>query len=625
MDQNAKQLIAEKIRTSGSFLVTVSKHPSVDQLASAIGLSLMLSALGKHSTSVFSGDVPNTMEFLEPEKAFDSSVDGLRDFIISISKDKADKLRYKVEDDFVKIFITPYKGKIDEKDLNYSQGDFNVDVVIALGVNKRDELDESITAHGRILHDAAIVSVTAGQPAESSLGSINWNDPAASSISEMLVSISEALQGGILDASMATAFLTGIVATTDRFSNDKTTPKIMTMSAQLMAAGANQQLIANNLQLGAKSEPNKSEVAKEGEEIDINALIKGEKSDKDDKEDDKLVDKSKIDSNESLEEIEKEVNAHQDTPKSDDSNPDNKEAKPEEASPEAEDPAIVKLEEAIAHQGANTLDSIQAKVNSGQDLARPPEPTPAPQPAGPVAQIEHRAFVTEPATDPNQNPSPQQSGMISGVKGLGPQGTTDEQREMGGTFNATSYEAHEQSQTEAKTGLNHQILDHKPIGGGASPAPQAPPTPQMPVANDPTQQIDEARRAIDAAMGNPGNAAGAYTPANDPIQALNAAPMPGEGELGGQIHIDNQGIMSPGPAPMPMNQPQQMAPPSPPPLPPMQQQMPQQPQQPQQQPQNPGVPQQMFAPPPQMTNNGSQQMFSPPPPPPMPGQQPPNL
>jgi hypothetical protein len=59
--------------------------------------------------------------------------------------------------------------------------------------------------------------------------------------------ISESLKSGIVDNQIATAFLTGIVASTDRFKNEKTTPKAMTMSAQLMAAGANQQLIAEEL------------------------------------------------------------------------------------------------------------------------------------------------------------------------------------------------------------------------------------------------------------------------------------------------------------------------------------------------------------------------------------------
>ena len=119
-------------------------------------------------------------------------------------------------------------------------------MLVALGVEERDNIDQAIMAHGRILHDATVIGVMAGSiPMD--LGSINWQEPSASSLCEMLVSISEAFGSGLLDNQMATAFLTGIVAETDRFSNEKTTSKVMTMSAQLMAAGANQQIIASEL------------------------------------------------------------------------------------------------------------------------------------------------------------------------------------------------------------------------------------------------------------------------------------------------------------------------------------------------------------------------------------------
>lgn len=228
-------------------MVTVRSNPTVDELAATIGLTLMLNKFGKHTTAVFSGKVPSTLEFLKPEDTLEATTDSLRDFIVSLDKSKADKLRYKVEENVVKIFITPYRTSISEKDLEFSQGDFNVDIVMALGVTQREELDQAITAHGRILHDATVATIIAGQR-ESGIGNINWQEPAASSLSEMLVSISEALQGGLIDEQIATAFLTGIVAETERFSNPKTTPKVMTMAAQLMAAGANQQLIANELQ-----------------------------------------------------------------------------------------------------------------------------------------------------------------------------------------------------------------------------------------------------------------------------------------------------------------------------------------------------------------------------------------
>lgn len=246
--QPAKQQIIERVKQAQNILVTVSNNPSVDQLAACIGLTLLLNKMDKHATAVFSGAVPSTIEFLQPEKTIETNIDSLRDFIISLDKSKADKLRYKVEDQVVRIFITPYRTSISEKDLVFSQGDFNVDVVMALGVKDRVHIDGAITTHGRILHDATVVSVNAGQGAATDIGQINWTEPTASSLCEMLVSISEAFGSGLIDNQMATAFLTGIVAETERFRNAKTNPKVMTMAAQLMSAGANQQLIATKLE-----------------------------------------------------------------------------------------------------------------------------------------------------------------------------------------------------------------------------------------------------------------------------------------------------------------------------------------------------------------------------------------
>src|SRR5690606_19983162 len=182
----------------------------------------------------------------------------LRDFIIALDKEKADHLRYKVEGDVVKIFITPYRTTITQNDLEFSQGDYNVELVLALGVKDKGNLDAALQAHGKIFHDATVATFSCGD-APSKLGDIDWHDPNASSISEMLVSVSEALKtdSPIMDEQIATAFLTGIVAATDRFSNNKTSSKVMTMAAQLMAAGANQQLIAAKLEEAHEIGPNK--------------------------------------------------------------------------------------------------------------------------------------------------------------------------------------------------------------------------------------------------------------------------------------------------------------------------------------------------------------------------------
>jgi hypothetical protein len=250
-DKSAKQKLSEKIRAVSNVLITVSRNPSVDALSAALALTFALDRLGKHATAVFSGQIPPAMGFLKPEKTFENNADSLRDFIISLDKDKADRLRYKVDGDLVRIFITPYRTRISESDLNFSEGDYNVELIIALGVENRDELDEAIAAHGKILHSAILATVNADNQ-KNSLGTIVWNDEKASSLSEMVAVLCAGLadpnaKKPLLDEAVSTALLTGIVAATDQFTNAKTSPTSMKLSADLMARGANQQLIAKEL------------------------------------------------------------------------------------------------------------------------------------------------------------------------------------------------------------------------------------------------------------------------------------------------------------------------------------------------------------------------------------------
>ena len=244
-DGSSKQRIIDSIKDVTNILVTVSANPSVDELSAALALTIFLNKLGKHATAVFSGEVPPAISFLNPDKTFEQTANSLRDFIIALDKEKADHLRYKVVDDAVKIFITPYRTTISEKDLEFSQGDYNVELVVALNVENSERIDAALTAHGRILHDAIVVTMTAGG-IKSGLGSVDWHEDSASGVSEMMVELINDLrtQSAALDEQIATALLTGIVAVTNRFSNNLTSSRVMTVAANLMAIGANQQLVA---------------------------------------------------------------------------------------------------------------------------------------------------------------------------------------------------------------------------------------------------------------------------------------------------------------------------------------------------------------------------------------------
>ena len=238
--------VAVKIEQSSNILVALSKDPSVDEISAALGLTMLLDSMGKHVTAIYSGKTPNVIRFLKPEKTFETNANSLQDFIIALNKDKADHLRYKVDGDFVKVYITPYKTTITERDLEFSHGDFNVDLVISLGVETEGELDAALAEHGRIMHDAGSINITiepSGKFAE-----MEWSEPGASSVCEMITKLTEQFRNcPALTQEVATALLTGIVSNTDRFMNEKTTPEVMGVASKLMQAGANQMLISMNI------------------------------------------------------------------------------------------------------------------------------------------------------------------------------------------------------------------------------------------------------------------------------------------------------------------------------------------------------------------------------------------
>lgn len=439
MDGNPKQLIVERIKGVTNILVTVSRDPSVDELAAALALTLMLNKMDKHATAVFSGVLPPAISFLEPSRTFENTVDSLRDFIIALDKEKADRLRYKVEDDVVRIFITPYRTTITQNDLQFSQGDFNVELIIALGVEKREDIDTAIAAHGRILHDATVVTINAeNQAGTSSLGSIDWNDGGASSLCEMLMSLSEALQSGLLDQQIASSLLTGIVAATDRFSNLHTTPKVMTMSAQLMAAGANQQLIAAKIEESEVAHPSVAAITSPPNAPQ--SLLEGNSA---------------------------KVNKQQ-TP----------------APPFVPDvPPAQKAngEMHVSHEDTGLPKPVQdvslptpAYHPEPQDeaphIVTPPTTVPVPAPFAPLdtPSFEEIGLPPQPksagdTTDATALP------VIGKAKALDWQGPMAEPPRMGGTLNATASEAEQDKMREERSSRNHTILSHgAPVNGARS-------------------------------------------------------------------------------------------------------------------------------------------------------------
>ena len=242
---NITNRVVEKIKASENILIALSKNPNIDEISAALGLAIILDTMRKHVTAIFSGQVPNVLQFLKPEETFEKTTNSLQDFIIALSKDKVDHISYKIEGDFVKVYVTPYKATIGQSDLSMSHGDYNVDLVICFNVISGDEIDPALSEYGRIMHDATAINLTVDTPGR--FAELEWQDSNVSSISEMIVSLADRLGLASFSEQVATALLTGIVASTDHFSNPRTSSNTMSIASKLMSFGANQQLISSQI------------------------------------------------------------------------------------------------------------------------------------------------------------------------------------------------------------------------------------------------------------------------------------------------------------------------------------------------------------------------------------------
>ena len=242
---NITNRVVEKIKASENILIALSKNPNIDEISAALGLAMILDTMRKHVTAIFSGQVPNVLQFLKPEETFEKTTNSLQDFIIALSKDKVDHISYKIEGDFVKVYVTPYKATIGQADLSMSHGDYNVDLVICFNIISGDEIDPALSEYGRIMHDATAINLTVDTPGR--FAELEWQDSNVSSISEMIVGLADRLGLVSFSEQVATALLTGIVASTDHFSNPRTSSNTMSIASKLMSFGANQQLISSQI------------------------------------------------------------------------------------------------------------------------------------------------------------------------------------------------------------------------------------------------------------------------------------------------------------------------------------------------------------------------------------------
>ena len=242
MGLSPKEQIIDQITKSETILLCVSKNPNGDALGAALGFYLALKKLGKKTDVVSPTAVLEKYSFLPSSNLITHKLEGARDYVftVNIEKDKLQQLRYEVQDNKLKIFITAKSGDLDEKNAALESSKFKYDLIIILGTPDLEDLGNVYDDNPELFYEAPVINID-NNPSNEYFGKINLVDVTISSTSEMVYNLISNIDEKLFDEQIATNLLTGIVSKTNSFQNKNTTPKAFLAAASLITKGANKE------------------------------------------------------------------------------------------------------------------------------------------------------------------------------------------------------------------------------------------------------------------------------------------------------------------------------------------------------------------------------------------------
>ncbi|OIP24954.1 hypothetical protein AUK11_01805 [bacterium CG2_30_37_16] len=247
MEQSPRQQSTELLKKSKNILVITSSGPTGDSIGGLIALSAALKKTGKQVTTILSDAYPENLNFLPFKETLAKDIQGTLDNIIQVNvKDKAiEKLSYNREGDFLNIILTTEGEKLTAGDIEVKES-VNFDLIVVLDAPDVDKIDRIYDKYTDLFFKIPVINVD-HHAGNEYFGVVNLVDLTATSTCEILTAVIDGLGSNILDQEIATCLLAGIIDDTASYKNINTTPKSFTVSAQLLAAGANQQEIVNHL------------------------------------------------------------------------------------------------------------------------------------------------------------------------------------------------------------------------------------------------------------------------------------------------------------------------------------------------------------------------------------------
>lgn len=252
MELAPKQQTVELIKKAKNILIVSHKNPDGDALGSMLALKMTFEKMNKTVVAAAANEIAGIYRFLPKLEQVESELHSNKDLIIQIdlSNTTIERLGYKKNDEEKKlnIVITPKEGIFSAEDVQFVSTNSTFDLIFVLDAAELDLLGEIYDDNTELFYETPVINID-HHPSNDYFGKVNWIDITATSTSEIIVGLVESLgrDTNLIDPEIATCLLAGITTDTGSFQNTNTTPKSLTIAAQLVAAGARQQDIIKNI------------------------------------------------------------------------------------------------------------------------------------------------------------------------------------------------------------------------------------------------------------------------------------------------------------------------------------------------------------------------------------------
>lgn len=240
--------LLEAINRSRTILLTTKERYIADDLAALKALQIFLIKMGKQSEVVVSGIDPERLAPCLKPAQISPTINRLKNFQIAVDLSSAelDDLSYDIRDGKLLLHLAPKNGTWKKEDVTVGGTDYRFDLVICVGAPDLESLGQIFLRNSDFFYATPIINLD-HDPANEHFGAMNVVDLTGAAVSEVIFQLISSIERGMIDESMATALLGGIMSKTKSYRTQRVTPKTLDASAQLLALGANQETVVQEL------------------------------------------------------------------------------------------------------------------------------------------------------------------------------------------------------------------------------------------------------------------------------------------------------------------------------------------------------------------------------------------